>query len=269
MAGALATIGLTADASAGKGVMIAVLDNDLKEDLLHETSVTRLSPAGLDHVPFTIPPDDPNLHGTAVCALIAKAAPAAEILWLSRPEEILFWFPLLLRTARTHASGQPLVVNLSWTYRLDALSEVEQFRLTQVLDGVLADAMFDCLIIAAAGNVTGSDTNTPMGYPARSDYVLAVAGADDELSLSPRSRRGKPQGPWCSAPSGSGSPAGLIEISGHRFHGTSMACALASGLAAVEFGERAASRPPEIMERLTTELAHGPSHLLRRTPTNP
>ena len=262
LAAAFAQMNLAPDPGSGAGVVVAVIDSDVRADLVPGLHVRRADPDRMRiRTPF-LPFRDPNrLHGTAVAAVIARAAPGAELMWSPRPVDVEFWFNKQIRAVVKRAGGQPVVANLSWTYRDESLSEQELTDFRHAVDTVLSDLMSDCVLVAAAGNVAAGVAGSPMGYPAGSEYVLAVAGASADGTPSPQSRHGKDYGPWCLAPSGADGAAGLIEVADKVFGGTSMACALASALVASEF---AARTPTEMLAHLETLIARDPERLLRR-----
>ncbi len=267
LAHALAQMNLAPVPASGTGAVVGVIDSDLREQLIPGLKVTRLYPSRRRiHVPYTLARDPKTYHGTAVTGLIASVAPGAEIVWLSKPADIEFWLPGLLGAARDHADGRPLVVNLSWVYELEALPENEQLRFLKAVDAILSRAMTECVIVAAAGNVRADAVASPMGYPARCPYVLAVAAATHDGEVAPESRKGKDDGPWCIAPAGlreGDSPEGLIVIRRKPFAGTSMASALVSGLVATAFGTRSALDMADHLDQL---IVNDPTRFLRLAP---
>jgi hypothetical protein len=268
LASALAQMNLVACPASGAGAVVAVIDNDLREELVPGLRVTRVNPDRRRiHIGFLVSPGPKAFHGTAVCALIAAAAPGADIAWLARPTNIEFWLPSLLGAAVRYAGQRRLVVNLSWVYEVNALPDNERARFLKAVDAILAEAMHNCVVVAAAGNADDVGDPSPMGYPARCPYVFAVAGASADGRLAAGSRHGKDEGPWCLAPSGWDAQSGLISINGKAFAGTSMAAALVSGLAAAEFDTR---KPLDMADHLDALIAADQAGFLRRprTPTS-
>lgn len=262
LAAAIAQMNLAPAPNSGAGVVVAVIDSDVRDDLVPGLHVHRVDPDPTHiRTPF-LPFRDPNrFHGTAVAALIAQAAPGAELMWSPRPVDVEFWLNKQIRAVVKHAGGRPVVANLSWTYLDEALSEQELIDFRYAVDTVLSDLMSDCVLVAAAGNIASGVAGSPMGYPAGSEYVLAVAGANADGMPSPHSRHGKDYGPWCLAPSGADRAAGLIEVANKTFGGTSMACALASALVAAEFESRT---PAAMLAHLEALISRDPGRLLRR-----
>lgn len=262
LASAFAQMNLGPSSASGAGTVVAVIDNDLREELVPSLRVTRVNPDRRRiNVGFLVSPGPKVFHGTAVCALIAAAAPGADLAWLARPADIEFWLPSLLGAAVGYARQRPLVVNLSWVYEVNALPDSERARFLKAVDATLAEAMHNCVVVAAAGNADDIGDPFPMGYPARCPYVLAVAGASADGRLAAGSRHGKDEGPWCLAPSGGDAQSGLISIKGKAFAGTSMAAALVSGLIASEFGTRKAL---DMADHLDALIAADPARFLRR-----
>jgi hypothetical protein len=262
LAGAFAQMNLAPEPDSGAGVVVAVIDSDVRRELVPGLHVHRVDPERTRiRKPFR-PFRDPNrFHGTAVAALIGQGAPGAELVWSPRPVDVEFWLNKQVRAVVKRAGGRPVVANLSWTYLDEALTEQELIDFRYAVDTVLSDLMSDCVLVAAAGNITAGVTGSPMGYPAGSEYVLAVAGANADGAPSPQSRHGKDYGPWCLAPSGADRSAGLIEVANKTFGGTSMACALASALVAAEFESRT---PVAMLAHLEALIARDPERLLRR-----
>ncbi len=226
-------MGIDPDRIAGRGVLVGIVDEDMRTDVLGDTIVELRPPTNPMDPPFEPSTPDRPLHGTAVASIILDVAPGAELVALTKPTNIKLFLPGMLRTLAAHAGGGPVVVNLSLSYRVDALEPNERRAFEDAIDGTMRDYYDRMLIVAAAGNVR--TRSTPMAYPARSRYVIGICAANSLGVLSRHSRHGKDLGVWYLAPGGyqnADRAAPLVSIGDLDFFGTSIACALASGFIA-------------------------------------
>lgn len=235
---ALSSLGIAkVAATAGADVVVGILDVDIRPDLIpcqmHDIELDAPDGESISH---TV---DVELHGTAVTALVHALAPGATLVRMDRLDNLSFWLPSVLRKLEKYAGHQPVVLNLSMSYVVEALYDDERLRFESMVDGQLMAYKDSMVVVAAAGN---DHPLTPMAFPARSKYVVAVCAATHEGKLADNSRRGgKPGGGWYLAPGGyhGSAPAPLVTVNANKlaFHGTSMACALASGFIARELAE--------------------------------
>jgi hypothetical protein len=178
-------------------------------------------------------------HGTAVIAAVRAAAPETPILWVSFPARLpgkAAWLARVLRAVEDLAPGQRLVVNLSWSWLVDYLDAEDDFV-------GMADTIFDLaaengvVVVAAAGNHKTGRPLSPVHYPARHPWVVAVGAAAEDGRRAKRSCfGGKPRGAlWfmvAGPVDGSGRPSPLVAVGGKAHGGTSFATAVATGVIA-------------------------------------
>ncbi len=240
---ALAQMNLPPNPDAGDGVTVVVVDNGLVPELIPGISVPRIPITGEDQpdtflkVPVARRIRYP--HGSAVVALVAAAAPNAQLRFMELPKTADYWLPSILDHAHEENIGQKLVINLSWSFNLSNLKTDQRQIFRHIVDGEFHNARRKMVILAAGGNCNIGDPHpAPMEYPASSPNVIGVLSSTASGQIAMQSRHGKDLGPWCTAPGGyapDSQPTGLITLAEHAFWGTSMACALASGYVASGF----------------------------------
>jgi subtilisin family serine protease len=216
------------DETAGEGVRIAIVDSGLDQAALPPTAQVSArfdAFASLASQPVTT---DHSGHGSAVAAVINHIAPASELVIVrvfSRGHGSLSTLVngLLLVAALPSVD----VVNLSLSGNPGACLECGRTARTGVelaLERLLAAAFGDPpLIVAAAGNRSGE---RPLAFPAKCHGVVAVGSFEEAVVRQTTRYLGFDSRHFFLADDGSASLQ-------RRWRGTSFACAVVSGLAAV------------------------------------
>lgn len=249
----------------GKGTTVILLDQDFDEDVLQAVGQRTLV-TEIPYGPGLPPPERIRIrhHGSVVLAMAHLAAPAAALQWHSLPsapnEPIRnrrgvpipsFWLmPVILGIVKRHqdpsspTAGEPVVVNLSFSYDFDGWPEEERATATTLIDQFLdsTTGWTNIVLVSAAGNAKNDTELGRMAYPASSPTTIAIGAVDRSRQRAAGSRYGKSAGLWLMAPGGAFSagpvPTGdpLAHIGSTTFVGTSFACGFASGLVACAFG---------------------------------
>jgi subtilisin family serine protease len=187
---------------------------------------------------------DDNGHGTRVAGIIAARGDngigLAGYCWTCSI------MPVKVLAADGHGSGEAIAAGIRWAATHGATVINMSFVLDQadaVVAGAVAAAVArGAIVVAAAGNVGGSDVRYPGGLPG----VISVGGVDRSSALYPWST----YGPWTSVAAPGCNETTVPGNAYEDFCGSSSAAAVVSGLVAL-----AASDAPRAVPNLSRLLA--------------
>jgi subtilisin family serine protease len=258
-------IGIPAEARAGRGIRIAVLDSGIARDYPGKfTGRNFVDPKLRDVV------DDDHGHGTVVSLIIHDLVPEAELVVYKVANangDATEWDTL----AALVACGDVHVANLSLTFGLRnrhcrVCGRESHSSRSAVFENTIeqhTSALLGPIFVAAAGN----NADPELAYPARFGQVIAVGAITSAAALSSKSNFGDRDhfdGPHDNhfvmpggEPNGANAESvGSFASRGEPWWGTSMAAAYATGVAA-SIAERLGYgvTPAEVLRTLRHEAS--------------
>lgn len=236
-------IGMTTPPSTGAGVRIAILDSGIAGD--HPVAPVERRNFVDPTSPWKV--DDDHGHGTVVALIIQDLVPDAELVVYKVADHtgrVSEWDALAAVAA---ASASADVVNLSLEFGLGdrqckTCGRESHSSRSAVFESMIAHASGTArepLFVAAAGNAG----NPALAYPARFGQVAAIGAITSAYALSDESNYGNtdhhaaPHASHFVMPGGNDGPSGTESVgwfagTSDVWHGTSMAAAYATGVAA-------------------------------------
>lgn len=176
------------DITKGKGIKVAVVDTGI--DFTHPDIVPNYKD-GISFVPSESSPRDYNRHGTHVAGTIAAAMNDSGIIGVA-PSAYLYAIKVL--PASGPGKWSWLIAGLEWC--INNGIQVINMSLGGSSAPTALQTMCDLawnrglVLVAAAGNADGKDTDDTVNFPANYKSVIAVSNITNADTLSPSSSRG-------------------------------------------------------------------------------
>ena len=176
------------DITKGKGIKVAVVDTGI--DFTHPDIVPNYKD-GISFVPSETSPRDFNRHGTHVAGTIAAAMNDFGVIGVA-PSAYLYAVKVLPASGPGNWSW--LIAGLEWC--INNGIQVVNMSLGGSSAPTALQTICDLawnrglILVAAAGNADGRDTDDTVGFPANYKSVIAVSNITNADTLSPSSSRG-------------------------------------------------------------------------------
>lgn len=176
------------DITKGKGIKVAVLDTGI--DFTHPDIVPNYK-GGISFVSSETSPRDFNRHGTHVAGTIGAAMNDSGVIGVA-PSAYLY----AVKVLATNGSGNWswLIAGIEWCINngIQVINMSLGGSSVPTALQTICDLAWDrgLILVAAAGNEGGRDTDDTVGYPAKYKSVIAVSNITDVNTLAPSSSRG-------------------------------------------------------------------------------